>query len=148
MLGFAALGTFPVFFFLWAVWWPWPSTPGTWAFAVGVTIVIASLSGTVVWMLFGRRPAQVVNWLLAPFMRITVTDRRVLWTLPWLRRPLYEIEGSRVRGGVLGDADRNGEGAAAILLYPGDPAGDLQAMVHFDRLPRVAAFVDALVRLS
>ncbi|MBV9843336.1 MAG: hypothetical protein JOY99_17670 [Sphingomonadaceae bacterium] len=148
MLGFGALGLFPVFVFLWAVWWPYPTTPTTWTFAIGATILIVGLSAAVFWLLFGRRPAQILNWLLAPFMRITVTDRRVLWTLPWRRRPLYEIAGERVRGGLLGDADRAGIGAAAIMLFPGDPAGDAHGLVHFDRLPDVAGFVDALVRLA
>jgi hypothetical protein len=148
MLGFAGLGIFPVFVFLWAVWWPYPTTRGTWAFAIGMTAAIAALSLTVFWLLFGRRPAQIANWLLAPFMRITVTDRRVMWTLPWRRRPLYEIEAARVRGGLLGDADASGVGAAAIMLFPGDPAGDGHGLVHFDRLPQVASFVDALARLT
>ena len=148
MSGFAALGGFPVFFFLWAVWWPYPTTLGTWTFAVVLTAPIAGLSVAVFWLLFGRKPGQVVNWLIAPFMRITVTDRRVMWTLPWRRRPLYEIEGERVRGGLLGDAEPTGEGAAAIILHPDDPAGDRQGLVHFDRLPQVARFVDALVKLT
>lgn len=148
MLGFAALGMFPIFVFLWAVWWPYPSTPTMWAFAIGMTLLIAGIGIAVFWSLFGRRPAQILNWLLAPFMRITVTSHRVLWTLPWRRRPLFEIAGARVRGGLLGEADRAGVGAAAIMLYPGDPAGDAQGLVHFDRLPDVAGFVDALVRLA
>ena len=148
MLGFACLQIFPIIVFLWAVWWPWPTTPTTMAFAVTVTVCIACLSGFVFWMLFGRRPRQVRGLALAPFIRLTVTDRRVLWTLPWRTAPLFEIGARRVRGGLLGEINPKGAGAAALMLYPGDPAGDLHGYVHFDRLPQVAAFVDALGEMA
>lgn len=147
MLGFACLQTVPIVTFLWAVWWPWPTTPATMAFASLVTAAIALLSAFVFWMLFGRRPRQVRGLALAPFIRLTVTDRRVLWTLPWRRAPLFEIGARRVRGGLLGETNPRGSGAAALMLWPGDPAGDDHGLVHFDRLPQVGDFVDALAML-
>ena len=81
---------------------------------------------------------------LAPFIRLTVTDRRILWTLPWAAEPLLEVGLLRVRGALLGEVDRRGRGNAALVLMPGDPAADDHGYIHFDRLPDAAGFVRAL----
>ncbi len=53
-----------------------------------------------------------------------------------------------MRGGLLGEPLTRGWAPAAILLFPGDPAGDEQGVIHFDRLPDAARFVDALWKLA
>ena len=35
-------------------------------------------------------------------------------------------------------------GTAAVLLVPGDPCADIDGAIHFDRLPQVVTFVEAL----
>lgn len=148
MLGFAGLQLVPIVVLLWAIWWPAPRDLGGRLFAIGCTAVIVALALGVLWFLIRRRLHLVRQLFLIPFIRLTVTDRRVLWTLPWRAEPLMEIEGARVRGGMLGETSGRGWAPAAILLFPDDPAGDEHGMIHFDRLPDAARFVDALARLA
>ena len=135
-------------FLQWAIWWPYPSTPGTMRFAIGGTALMTFLLLLVVWLLLRRNLALAAGILRAPFMRITVTDRRILWQVPWNRAPLMEIAADRVLGGILGGVDRRGRGNAALLLFPGDPAGDIDGNIHFDRLPNAHRFVEALERMQ
>ncbi len=141
---FGALQLLPLITFLWAIWWPAPLSPREYAFSIGLTALIAALVVGVVWLLIRRAGASALGVAIAPFMRLTVSDRRVLWHVPWRRAPLIEIGAERVRGGLLGEVDARGRGAAAIILHPGDYAADAHGLVHFHRLPRVAEFVDAL----
>jgi hypothetical protein len=92
-----------------------------------------------------RFPGFVLAVMRAPFISLSVTDRRVLWTLPWMRQPLMEIGRERVLGGIVGLLDARGNGPAAIVLVPGDPCADIDGNIHFDRLPNAEAFVAALL---
>ena len=148
LFGFALLQIFPILILLWAIWWPWPQTPGTMAFALICTGSLAVLSLGVLWFVVRPRLMATARTLLIPFIRLTVTDRRVTWTLPWKARPLMEIEGDRVVGGLAGPPDRRGWAPAAILLFPDDPAGDEDGMVRFDRIPDAARFVEAVRGLA
>ena len=139
---------FSAFVLLWAIWWPTPATTKTFAFAVFWTATLAALAAGVVWLLLRRNPGFVLGVLRAPFIRLTVTDRRVVWNLPWMAAPLMEIDRRRVIGGILGSVDRRGRGNAAMMLVPGDPSADIDGNIHFDRLPDVAAFVAALGRME
>ena len=95
-------------------------------------------------MLLRRNPGFLMGVLRAPFIRLTVTDRRVIWSMPWAKRPLMEIGRHRVIGGILGAVDHKGAGSAALVLVPGDPSADIDGNIHFDRLPAAEAFVAAL----
>ena len=151
VLGFAGLACFPIGILLWAVWWPAPTTWFGEVFAVGCTVLILGLALLVLILLIRPRGEALAQLAFVPFIRLVVTDRRVMWTLPWRRAPLFQIEASRVRGGLIGRHEpsrRGGWAPAAIVLWPGDPAGDEQGLVHFDRLPDAAGFVDALARLG
>lgn len=143
---FAGLQIWGLIIFLWAIWWPTPRSTSDWGFAIGVTAVLAALVVLVAWLLLRRHPGFVVAVLRAPFIRLTVTDRRILWSLPWTRAPLMEIGQERVIGGLLGPVDARGAGSAAMLLAPGDPCADFDGAIHFDRLPDVACFVRSLGR--
>ena len=129
---------------LWAIWWPAPSTAEGRLFAWGCTLMLVAALALVGWALTRRFRGFASAVLRAPFTRITVTDRRVLWTLPWARRPLMEIARNRIVGGILGTVDRRGRGNAAIMLVDGDPSADIDGNIHFDRLPDVVRFVEAL----
>jgi hypothetical protein len=131
---------------LWAVWWPTPSTPGMWTFAVGITLAFVALIAIVSALLVRRHPGFLLAVLRAPFIRLTVTDRRIIWSLPWDKAPLMEIGHDRILGGILGGEDRRGAGSAAVMLVPGDPSADIDGAIHFDRLPNVRRFLEALGR--
>lgn len=148
ILGFASPQLLSVVFLYWAIWWPAPTTPGTLRFAIGGTVVLLGLSALVVWLLLRRNMALAAGIVRAPFTRITVTDRRVLWTVPWSRRPLMEIEARRILGGILGPVNRRGTGSAAMILRDGDPAADFDGNIHFDRIPHAARFVEAIGALG
>lgn len=132
--------------FIWAIWWPFPRSTRDWTFAVGGTTLLVGLAIAVVWLLLRAGRGMVRGIALAPFIRLTVTDRRILWTLPWAVEPLLEVGLARVRGALLGEVDGRGRGNAALVLAPGDPAADDHGYIHFDRLPDAAAFVAALAR--
>ena len=144
MAAFAGLQGWTLTILLWAVWWPFPLGPADWAFSLTVTAMLAALVAGVILLLLRRNPGFLLAVLRAPFIRLTVTDRRIVWSLPWSRLPLMEIGRERVMGGILGLVDRRGAGPAAVMLVPGDPAADIDGNIHFDRLPDVAAFVAAL----
>ncbi len=131
---------------LWTFWWPEPTSRADYAFAIGMTVTMALLVVLVLVLLTRRFPGFLVAVLRSPFISISVTDRRLLWTLPWMKAPLMEIGRERVIGGILGVLDRRGNGPAAVMLMPGDPCADFDGNIHFDRLPDAAAFVDALQR--
>lgn len=139
---------FSVSVLLWAIWWPTPQSWRTIMFALFWTSFIAALAIGVAWTLLRRHPGFVLGVLRAPFIRLTVTDRRVVWTLPWERAPLLEIDRRRVTGGILGTVDKRGRGNAAMMLVPGDPSADVDGNIHFDRLPNVVRFVDALGQME
>jgi len=144
VIGFASPQIFSAYFILWAIWWPAPQTHGQWAFALSGTALMLVLAAGVVWLLLRRFPGVALGVVRAPFIRLTVTDRRVIWSLPWHHEPLLEIGRERIVGGILGHVDRRGRGNAAMVLIPGDPMGDVDGNIHFDRLPDVAGFVAAL----
>lgn len=144
ILGFFVPQLLSLGFVLWAIWWPWPQTPTLLAFAVGGTALLALLVAGVAWLLLRHNPGFAVGVMRAPFIRLTVTDRRVLWTVPWMAQPLIEIGRERVLGGILGIVDAHGRGNAAMVLVAHDPAADIDGNIHFDRLPDAAAFVEAL----
>jgi len=144
VLLFLAPQIFSVSVLLWAIWWPTPASWRSFAFAMFWTSIIAGLAVFVAWLLLRRHPGFVLGLLRAPFIRLTVTDRRVVWTLPWERTPLLEIDRRRVTGGILGTVDKRGRGNAAMMLVEGDPSADIDGNIHFDRLPNVARFVAAL----
>lgn len=146
VLGFASPQIFSAYFILWAIWWPAPETRGQWTFALSGTALVVVLAVAVIWLLLRRFPGFVLGVMRAPFIRLTVTDRRVIWSLPWHHQPLLEIGRDRVVGGILGSVDRRGRGNAAMMLVPGDPSADVDGNIHFDRLPDVAGFVAALQR--
>lgn len=131
-------------FLLWAIWWPAPITPQTRAFALLCTWLLGATVVVVGWALTRRFRGFVSAVLRAPFTRITVTDQRVIWSLPWARRPLMEISRHRIQGALLGHVDRRGRGSAAMMLFDGDPAADIDGNIHFDKLPHAEAFVRAL----
>lgn len=133
-------------FILWAMWWPAPQTPRLLAFAIGGTVTMAALVVLVVVLLLRRYPGFLLGVFRAPFIRLTVTDRRVIWSLPWHRAPLMEIGCERILGGLLGAVDTRGFGNAAMVMVRDDPAADLDGNIHFDRLPDVERFVAALAR--
>ena len=146
VLAFFGLQAFTLLVFIWAVWWPKPSSRSDWVFSISATTVLALLATAVFVLLARRFPGFVLAVLRSPFISVSVTDRRILWTLPWMRAPLMEIGRERVRGGILGVLDRKGNGPAAVVLVPGDPCADIDGNIHFDRLPDAAAFVAALER--
>lgn len=131
---------------LWAMWWPAPQTPRLLAFAIGGTVTLALLVLFVALLLLRRHPGFLLGVARAPFIRLTVTDRRVVWSLPWHRLPLMEIGRDRILGGILGMVDSKGAGNAAMILVHGDPAADIDGNIHFDRLPQVEKFVAALAQ--
>jgi len=116
-------------------------------FSISLTIGLIVLAAGMIWVMVRGNLPLAIGVARAPFIRLTVTDRRVIWSLPWHREPLMEIGCERIRGGVLGAVDGRGWGNAAILLVPGDYAGDADGFVHVDRLPDAAGFVEALRRL-
>lgn len=138
---------FSAYFILWAIWWPAPQSFRIYLFALFWTGILVALAGAMVWMLLRRHPGFALGVIRAPFIRLTVTDRRVIWSLPWTPAPLMEIGATRVLGGVLGSVDRRGRGNAAMMLVADDPAADVDGNIHFDRLPDAAGFVAALERL-
>jgi hypothetical protein len=129
---------------LWAVWWPAPSSRNDWMFAIGLTGMFVALILGVGWLLVRRHPGFLLAVLRAPFIRLTVTDRRIVWTLPWTAAPFLEIGRERILGGMVGSLDKRGTGSAAVILIPGDPCADIDGAIHFDRLPQVVRFVSAL----
>lgn len=141
---FIALQGWTLTILLWAIWWPFPQSHADWGFSLGVTGALLGLVALVAWLLVRRYPGFLTAVLRAPFIRLTVTDRRVLWTLPWMKLPLMEIRRDRVMGGILGQVDAKGFGNAALVLVPGDPSADIDGNIHFDRLPAAEAFVAAL----
>ena len=143
---FVGLQTFTLIGFLFAIWWPSPTSTSDYIFSISATSVLAALVLLVVWALMRRYPGFVLAVLRSPFISIKVTDRRLLWTVPWMRDPLMEIGRDRVLGGIVGVLDRRGNGPAAVILVPGDPCADIDGNIHFDRLPDAAAFVAALDR--
>jgi len=130
---------------LWVVWWPVPQTAGMLAFALGCTALFAALFTLILTIVARRHPGYALGLLRAPFIRLSVTDRRVLWSVPWMAQPLMEIDRRRVLGGELGSVDARGRGHAIMMLKPHGPAG-ADDTIHFDRLPNAAAFVEALDR--
>ncbi|WP_380872898.1 hypothetical protein ACFB49_37940 [Sphingomonas sp. DBB INV C78] len=146
MAGCFMLQLWTLSFLLWAMWWPTPQTPRLLAFAIGGTVTIALLVLLVALLLMRRFPGFVLGVARAPFIRLTVTDRRVVWSLPWHRHPLMEIGRERILGGILGAVDGKGRGNAAMILIHGDPAADVDGNIHFDHLPQVEQFVAALAR--
>lgn len=132
--------------FLYAIWWPAPLGPKDWEFAIGATSVLALLILAIFWLILRRFPGFLLAVLRSPFISISVTDRRLLWTLPWMKGPLMEIGRDRIMGALTGALDRRGNGPAAVILVPGDPCADIDGNIHFDRLPDAAAFVSALTR--
>jgi hypothetical protein len=148
VLGFAVPQLLLFAFLLWAIWWPWPTrTPGL-IFSITLTVCLFLLTAGVIWLMLRGGGAIVAGVAKPPFIRLTVTDQRVIWSLPWTDIPLMEIEQDRVLGGALGEVDQHGQGNAAIILRAGDPAADEDGYIHIDRLPNVAGFVAALARLG
>ena len=138
------LQSFGLISLLCLIWWPFPRSVSDYAMAIGCSSVLALMIVGMIVVLLRRNPGFLLAILRAPFISIEVTDRRVLWTLPWMRGPLMEIGHERVIGGILGDLDAYGNGPAALVLVPGDPCADIDGNIHFDRLPNAAAFVAAL----
>lgn len=134
--------------FLWIIWFPWPTSERALGFDIGMTLLLCALGAGLFWKIARGQGAVAAGILRAPFIRLTVTDRRVTWRVPWSSTPLLEVAAARVLGGILGDTDRHGRGPAAIILVPGDPAGDWENRIHLDRLPDAAGFVAALGRLA
>jgi hypothetical protein len=141
---FGSLIFFPMIILLWAIWWPAPSSRSDYVFAIGCSATLVLLLIGVFVALLRKYPGFLLAILRAPFISIKVTDRRVLWTLPWMRSPLMDISHDRIIGGVIGQLDRRGNGPAAMMLVPGDPCADVDGNIHFDRMPNAAAFVAAL----
>ncbi|MDO6416615.1 hypothetical protein Q4F19_19685 [Sphingomonas sp. BIUV-7] len=131
-------------FLVWAIWWPYPASMHAFVRAILCSIVLAGAVVTVAAMLIRRNRGFISAVVQAPFISITVTDRRMLWTVPWEKQPLIEIGRRRMLRGVLGSVDRRGRGNAAVELVAGDPAADIDGHIHFDRLPQVARFVGAI----
>jgi hypothetical protein len=143
---FVGLQAFTLIGFLWAIWWPAPSSTSDYVFAIGASSVLGLLVIAVFFLLIRRSPGFLLAVLRSPFISLSVTDRRIVWSLPWMKAPLMEIGRERVLGGILGILDRKGNGPAALILVPGDPSADIDGNIHFDRLPDAAAFVAALDR--
>ena len=141
---FVGLQAFTIIGFLFAIWWPAPSSTGDYVFAISTTSVLALLVILVFWLMLRRFPGFLLAVLRSPFISVSVTDRRLIWTLPWMKAPLMEIGRERVMGALTGVLDRRGNGPAAVILVPGDPCADVDGNIHFDRLPDAAAFVSAL----
>jgi hypothetical protein len=131
---------------LWALWWPTPGTNAQLIFALSGTAVLAGIVGGIGWLLLRRYPGVALGLLRAPFIRLTVTDQRLIWSLPGNGDPLIEIARERVVGAILGTVDRRGRGSAAMILEPGDPSADVDGNIHFDCLPDVLRFVAAFDR--
>ena len=146
-LAFAGVQLLLFAFFLWAIWWPLPTRIGGWIFSIALSLGLFALAIGMMWVMLRGQGPLARGVLRAPFIRLTVTDRRVVWSLPWHQEPLMEIGCERIRGGLLGSVDGRGRGNAAILLVHGDYAGDADGYVHIDRLPDAAGFVEALRRL-
>lgn len=146
LVGFAGLQSFTLIVLLWAIWWPAPISVGDYTFSIISTTILASLVIGVILLLLRKHPGFLIAVLRAPFIRLTVTDRRIVWSLPWMRGPLMEIGRERVLGGILGSVDKRGAGSAAVMLVPGDPCADIDGNIHFDRLPAVMDFVVAVRR--
>lgn len=144
VFAFASLQAWTLTILLWAIWWPAPRSQGDWTFSLTATGILVGLVLGVIVLLLRKYPGFALAVLRAPFIRLTVTDRRIVWSLPWSRAPLMEIGRERVLGGILGPLDRKGNGSAAVVLVPGDPCADIDGNIHFDRLPDAAAFVAAL----
>ncbi|WP_157215624.1 hypothetical protein [Flavisphingomonas formosensis] len=134
------------FVLLWAIWWPAPTTTGMLVFALSGTAVMIALVAGILTVVIRRNPGFALGLVRAPFIRLTVTDRRVIWSLPWMDQPLMEIDRRRVLGGELGMVNARGRGHAMMILVPNDPAADIDGNIHFDRLPDAASFVAALRR--
>jgi hypothetical protein len=143
---FLGLQSFTLIGFLWAIWWPAPRSTSDYTFSISASAMLGLLVVAVFVLLMRRFPGFLLAVLRSPFISVSVTDRRVLWTLPWMRAPLMEIGRERVLGGIIGMLDRKGNGPAALILVPGDPCADIDGNIHFDRLPDAAAFVAALDR--
>lgn len=143
-LAFGSLQFFPLVILLWTFWWPTPRSRSDYSFAIGCSAGLGLLVVGVAWALLRKYPGFLLGIVRAPFISIAVTDRRVLWTVPWMKAPLMEIGRDRVIGGVVGELDQHGHGPAALMLVPGDPSADIDGNIHFDRLPNAAAFVAAL----
>ncbi|WP_116090838.1 hypothetical protein [Sphingomonas crusticola] len=141
---FVSFQGFTLIMLLWAIWWPAPISTGDYAFAISCTAVLASLVIGVFLLLLRKYPGFLIAVLRSPFISLHVTDRRIMWTLPWMKAPLMEIGRERVLGGIVGMLDARGNGPAAVILVPGDPSADIDGNIHFDRLPDAAAFVAAL----
>lgn len=141
---FGSLQGFTLIVLLWSIWWPAPSSQGDWIFSIGCSAVLGLLVIGVFVLLMRKYPGFLLAILRTPFISLRVTDRRILWTLPWAKAPLMEIGRERVMGGILGTLDSKGNGSAAMMLVPGDPSADFDGNIHFDRLPNAAAFVAAL----
>ncbi|PZU11607.1 hypothetical protein [Sphingomonas sp.] len=131
-------------FLVWAIWWPYPASAHAFARAILCSIVLAGAVAAVATLLIRRNRGFITAVIRAPFTSITVTDRRMLWTVPWDNQPLMEIRRGRMLRGVLGTVDRKGRGNAAVQLVAGDPAADIDGHIHFDRLPEVVRFVSAV----
>ena len=144
LTAFIGLQAWALTILLWAVWWPTPISAHDYAFCIGVTCVFAVAVVIVAWALLRRHPGFLLAVVRAPFIRLTVTDRRIVWSLPWMKAPLMQIGRERVLGGFQGPTNRRGHGSAAVLLVPGDPCADVDGAIHFDRLPHVARFLSAL----
>ncbi|WP_174274672.1 hypothetical protein [Sphingomonas bacterium] len=144
VFAFAALQAWTLTILLWAIWWPFPQSDTDWGFSLIASATLLVLVAGVVVLLLRRYPGFLLAVMRAPFIRLTVTDRRILWTLPWMKAPLMEIRRDRVVGGILGQVDARGNGNAALVLVPGDPSADVDGNIHFDRLPDAAGFIAAL----
>jgi hypothetical protein len=131
-------------FLVWAIWWPYPASMHAYARAILCSFVLVGAVALVATLLIRRNRGFITAVIRAPFISITVTDRRMLWRVPWDRQPLMEIGRGRVMGGVLGTVDRKGRGNAAVELIAGDPAADIDGHIHFDRLPHVTRFETAV----
>lgn len=147
-IGFAIPQALMCCAFLWIIWFPWPASGRVLAFDIALSVLLTGLGGALFWKIARGHGAFAAGILRAPFVRLEVTDRRVVWSVPWSATPLMELDAERIMGGILGEADRHGRGTAAIMLVPGDPAGDFEHRIHLDRLPDVAGFVAALGRIA
>lgn len=148
VLGFAMPQLLLFAFLIWAIWWPWPTRTAGLLFSLSLSAALLLVAAGVIWLMLRGGAAIVAGVAKAPFIRLTVTNQRVIWSLPWSRTPLMEIEQERVLGGTLGEVDARGRGNAAIILRAGDPAADDDGYIHLDRLPDAAGFVAALARLG
>jgi len=143
VVAFAGLQIWTLTIMLWAIWWPAPLGLADYVFSISATSILFALVVGVAWLLLRKYPGFILAIARAPFIRLTVTDRRVIWNLPWHAAPLMEIGRERVVAGLLGQTDHKGRGSAALVLIPGDPSADIDGNIHFDRLPDVARFVAA-----